>query len=250
MLSKYDPFFKDRNVVGYVRKIRKKAASQHAISHYDSQYSSYKILFEKSSSSSGFTTTGKRRKRHRRHHHESLLVANYYDSVAIPTTEIFSLSGEDEEVDEHLPDYGNLRIDYDDYDDDDTTVELSATADDYYAAIAKEGIAVGRRRMIFEYEWLSKTEFRDLYVTPPDDDNDAYYAFDDDYRRGHEGLFNSNDDGEGDEDTVGNVCRRTSAHRRTQPNCNAIQELSYLDNSIYYIKCVRKTFFSSASKQA
>mmetsp|Transcript_9522 Transcript_9522/g.10902 ORF Transcript_9522/g.10902 Transcript_9522/m.10902 type:complete len:553 (+) Transcript_9522:35-1693(+) len=81
---------------------------------------------------------------------------------------------------------------------------------------------VGRPRNIFQYDYLSTTEFRDIDSTPQDDDNDAYYALDDDFIRDIQ-------------DIPGHVCRRVSEHRRNYQNCNTIFETSYIDNYVFYI---------------
>jgi len=116
---------------------------------------------------------------------------------------------------EEYRDNDNLDLDYRDYGDMDLNFER------------KNLERVGRPRNIFQYDFLSRTEFRDLDSTPNDDDNDAYYALDDDFIRG------SNEEVQG---IPGHVCRRVSAHRRNYQNCNTIFETSYIDNFVFYIK--------------
>jgi len=115
---------------------------------------------------------------------------------------------------EEYRDNDNLDLDYRDYGDMDLNFER------------KNLERVGRPRNIFQYDFLSRTEFRDLDSTPNDDDNDAYYALDDDFIRG------SNEEVQG---IPGHVCRRVSAHRRNYQNCNTIFETSYIDNFVFYI---------------
>lgn len=86
----------------------------------------------------------------------------------------------------------------------------------------------GRKRQIYDFDYLSETDFRHPDKHRDDDGNDAYYAFDDDYLKATEGIFNKQ--------SSGKLCRRVSAHRRNLQNCNTIYETSFVENDVKYLK--------------
>jgi hypothetical protein len=81
------------------------------------------------------------------------------------------------------------------------------------------------------------SEYRDYHIVPRDDDQDNYYAYDDDIVRN---PFRSVDEwNQEDEDksieTDGKSCRRISEHRLYFPNCNSFHETPMLDSQATYI---------------
>ena len=90
----------------------------------------------------------------------------------------------------------------------------------------------GARRNIYYDPDQFKTEFRE-HDKAPDDDVDMYYAFDDDYQRGHDTAYN--DQNVIDDDKK---CRRVSEHRLNFQTCNCAHELNIVESNVKYIRCV------------
>lgn len=86
-----------------------------------------------------------------------------------------------------------------------------------------------RRNIFYDYD-LYKTEFRD-HDKHQDDDVDMYYAFDDDYQRGHDTAFN-------DQDVIDDNkhCRRISGYRLNFQTCNLIHELNRVESNVKYLR--------------
>jgi hypothetical protein len=97
-------------------------------------------------------------------------------------------------------------------------------------------------------DWFWETEYRPAQ-TPVDDDFDAYLAPGDDYlwevvevMKEKEEEDDEEEEEEGEEeptldhnDEAVNVCRRTSEHRLSFPNCNTFHEISLVDSQIQYL---------------
>ena len=74
--------------------------------------------------------------------------------------------------------------------------------------------------------------YRDYGTANRDDDQDNYYAYDDDH------LRNPFVESYGEEEAVevdGYCCRRISEHRLYFPNCNSFHETSLLESEVTYI---------------
>jgi hypothetical protein len=90
------------------------------------------------------------------------------------------------------------------------------------------------RQIIVDYGDY-KTEYRDLDNTPPDDDQDAYFAFDDDIIR--------NEFADRKQDEHGDLqCRRIKEHRINYQTCNNVHELALLDMNVHFLGCVREWY--------
>jgi hypothetical protein len=111
------------------------------------------------------------------------------------------LSKDDQEEGEYI-DYGDLNIDF------------------------HRGTNTSRRQ-IHRDPWLFQNDFRDP-TTPRDDDNDAYFAFDDDLNR-NEFHKVENDP------SVEPKCRRISEHRINYPNCNRFHETPRIEYHARYL---------------
>lgn len=147
------------------------------------------------------------------------------------------------------PDYGTIQIGYTNYPSNNNVESTSKTetlketilSRNHQNPQAGGGGIVGRRREILPDGRGSdgEAQYRDYDTTPGyiDDENDAYYAFDDDYIKGIDGIFNKKgrDDDDPDSEQYGHQCRRTAIHRQTKPNCNSVFELPYLTNHVFYI---------------
>ena len=191
---------------------------------------------------------------HDRHHEEQDATADEDESNDDEDEE----ETDDEEGAESVvgadePDYGTIQIGYTDYpsnhNNDESTKTKTETRQDILVPShhpnppAADGSGrVGRRREIFPDGGRGRdgeTPYRDYDKTPGyiDDENDAYYAFDDDYIKGIDGIFNKKgrDDDDPDSEQYGHQCRRTAIHRQTKPNCNSVFELPYLTNHVFYI---------------
>ena len=88
-----------------------------------------------------------------------------------------------------------------------------------------------------------QSEYRDHHIVPRDDDQDNYYAYDDDVvrnpfrsvdERNLEDEWNGEDESKSIE-TDGKSCRRISEHRLYFPNCNSFHETPMLDSQATYI---------------
>jgi hypothetical protein len=81
----------------------------------------------------------------------------------------------------------------------------------------------GARRQIYKDWHLFETDFRDP-DTPPNDDQDAYWAFDDDYIKNAYGVA-------ADHDTPsGRHCRRVPDHMLNFQNCNSFHETPLIEH--------------------
>jgi hypothetical protein len=83
------------------------------------------------------------------------------------------------------------------------------------------------RRKIHQDSWYWLNEYRTL---APDDQNDFYYAFDDDRLR-IEHL-----EKEKEEEEERKTCRRISEHRVDFPNCNTFHETQWIENDAKYLR--------------
>jgi hypothetical protein len=88
-----------------------------------------------------------------------------------------------------------------------------------------------------------QSEYRDYHIVPRDDDQDNYYAYDDDIVRNpfrfvdewyQEDKRNGEDEDKSIE-TDSKSCRRISEHRLYFPNCNSFHETPMLDSQATYI---------------
>lgn len=81
----------------------------------------------------------------------------------------------------------------------------------------------GDRRLIYRDPYDLQNHFRDINTTPQDDDQDGYYAFDDDVIRSMHGTIAHHD-------LTDKRCRRTADHRRSYQNCNVFHETPLLES--------------------
>ena len=100
-------------------------------------------------------------------------------------------------------------------------------------------------REIQSDDWVYQTEYRHP-STPLDDDFDSELAPGDDYLYAvAEEMKNEKQEEEEEEeeeehiiehdDEAIDICRRTSDHRLTFPNCNILHEIPLLDSQIHYL---------------
>jgi hypothetical protein len=90
-----------------------------------------------------------------------------------------------------------------------------------------------------------QSEYRDYHIVPRDDDQDYYYAYDDDIVRNPFGFVderNKEDEWNGEDenkktetDGTRKSCRRISEHRLYFPNCNSFHETPMLENQATHI---------------
>jgi len=84
-----------------------------------------------------------------------------------------------------------------------------------------------KRQIFVDYGELN-TDYRDVDVTPHDDDIDTYFAFDDDVER--------NEFADRKQDDHGDLqCRRVKEHRINYQNCNSVHELALLDMNVHFL---------------
>ncbi|KAG7341148.1 PAS domain containing protein [Nitzschia inconspicua] len=81
----------------------------------------------------------------------------------------------------------------------------------------------GDHRLIYRNPNDLQNNFRESFV-PADDDQDAYYAFDDDHLRSARGTI-------AHVELTDKLCRRTADHRLNFQTCNTFHETPFLDNN-------------------
>jgi hypothetical protein len=150
-------------------------------------------------------------------------------AVSQPATKLFHSNMNEKEMKEYLHHDDILKLGHRSRDRDRDRDESES---EYY----DERVVVAKPRQIYpnnEY-YLLQTDYRDPMLAPDDDDNDAYYAFDDDFVKGTNGIYV-----ETLQNAIpGQVCRKTSNHQRNYQNCNTMFETSFVDikNNLQYIK--------------
>ena len=91
-----------------------------------------------------------------------------------------------------------------------------------------------KRQIFVDYGELNG-DYRDVDVTPHDDDVDTYFAFDDDVTR--------NEFADRKQDDHGDLqCRRIKEHRINYQNCNSVHELALLDMNVHFLGYVFVSF--------
>jgi hypothetical protein len=86
------------------------------------------------------------------------------------------------------------------------------------------------RRFIYKDKSLLENHFREPF-TPQDDDQDGYYALDDDYIRSVYGTIAHTE-------LQDKHCRRTSDHRLNYQTCNSFHETPFLECDVTQLGCV------------
>jgi hypothetical protein len=94
----------------------------------------------------------------------------------------------------------------------------------YIETLQKDESGSYRRKIYYDSWWMTN----DIPPTPPDLENDYYYAFDDDRLR-NEDL----------NDEEGKHCRRISEHRINFPTCNIFHEMQPTENHVQYLRYVQ-----------
>ena len=92
------------------------------------------------------------------------------------------------------------------------------------------------RQIRHDATWM-RSDYRDYRTDYMDDDQDNYYAYDDDYVRN---PFIESDDEAEQEEIDGYHCRRISEHRLYFPNCNSFHETPLLESQATFIGYVQK----------
>jgi hypothetical protein len=155
-------------------------------------------------------------------------------AVSQPVTELLHSNMNEKEMKEYLH-HDDILLNLgarsrDDYDNGDI-IKSESDSEYYY----EERVRVAKPRQIYpNNDYLLQTDYRDPILAPDDDDNDAYYAFDDDFVKGTNGIYV-----ETLQNAIpGQVCRKTSNHQRNYQNCNTMFETSFVDikNNLQYIK--------------
>ena len=152
-------------------------------------------------------------------------------AVSQPATKLLHSNMNENEMKEYLHhDDILLNLDYRDRNDYDNNGDIVIADESEYYSDER----VAKPRQIYQSDYLLQTDYRDPILAPDDDDNDAYYAFDDDFVKGTNGIY---------VETLhnaipGQVCRKTRDHQRNYQNCNTMFETSFVDikNNLQYIK--------------
>ena len=97
---------------------------------------------------------------------------------------------------------------------------------------------MGTTRQIRHDSMRMQSDFRDYRTVERDDDQDNYYAFDDDFLRDPFTQSYAEDDEL--EEVHGHSCRRISEHRLYFPNCNSFHETPLLESGATHIGYAQK----------
>jgi len=96
----------------------------------------------------------------------------------------------------------------------------------------KSEIASNTTRRIMHDSVQMLSDYRDYRIMERDDDQDNYYAYDDDYVRNPFSEANREDEAVEIDEIC---CRRISEHRLYFPNCNSFHETPLLESEVTYI---------------
>lgn len=97
---------------------------------------------------------------------------------------------------------------------------------------------MGTTRQIRHDSMQMQSDFRDYRTVERDDDQDNYYALDDDYLR--DPFIQSHAEDDELEEVHGHFCRRISEHRLYFPNCNSFHETPLLESGATHIGYAQK----------
>ena len=98
--------------------------------------------------------------------------------------------------------------------------------------LRKSEIASKTKRQIKHDRVQMLSTYRDYRTMERDDDQDNYYAYDDDYVRD---PFRDSYGEDATVETDGICCRRISEHRLYFPNCNSFHEIPMLESEATYV---------------
>ena len=102
----------------------------------------------------------------------------------------------------------------------------------------RESEKMGTTRQIRYDSMRMQSYFRDYRTVGRDDDQDNYYAYDDDYLR--DPFTQSYPDDDEVVEVDGHRCRRISEHRLYFPNCNSFHETPLLESGATHIGYAQK----------